>query len=115
MIYCRRRKHLRGTRDLGDADLFHFGTSILVKLLERSFTEHFLLWVHRHGHVQESLVQEGDAGFEAPRHGRLVCTQAVGRMQVLNAFHRLLMECGSGGCSMEIKVSWKKDKSIPGD
>lgn len=74
-------------------------------LLNAVLGDHLLRGVNVHGHLEELLVQEGDAGLHAPCRGGLVGAQAVREMQVLDATDRLLVERGLVGRVVEVQVS----------
>jgi hypothetical protein len=61
---------LRHFEGLADDILLHLRTAVLVVLLRGALVEHLVLGPNVHRDVQERLVQEGHAGFEAPRHRR---------------------------------------------
>ena len=58
-----------------------------------------------HGHVQELLVEEGDAGLDAPRGRRLVRAQTVELVQPVELADGLLVEGAGVGGAVEVKVA----------
>ena len=61
--------------------------------------------VDRHGHVQELLVEEGNAGLDAPRGHRLVRAQAVELVQTVELAHGLFVEGAGVGGAVEVQVA----------
>lgn len=85
--------------------LLHDGSTVGVGSLFGTFAEHLVLGIDIHGDLQETLVQEWDSSLEAPSHGRLVGSQTICRMQVLDSFYTLLVEVLGVGSGVEVEVT----------
>lgn len=87
--------------------LLHLRFAVRVPLLVRTLGELLLGGVDVHAHFQEALVKEWDAKLKTPRHGRLVGTQTVSGVQVLDALNALLVERLLVWRCVEVEVSTK--------
>ena len=61
--------------------------------------------VHRHGHIQEFLVEEGNPGFDPPRRHGLVGPQAVELVKSVEFADGFLMEGARVGRPVEVQVA----------
>jgi hypothetical protein len=83
----------------------HNGSAILVLLLETSLAEYLLLGFDIESDLKELLVEERNASLESPSHRRLVRSEAIGGVEVLDTLDALLVEVGSGGSGVEVEIS----------
>ena len=74
-------------------------------LFNLGFVAQFLLGVDVHRNLQEGLVKHGNTTLETPSHGRLVGTQVVRILKILDSLQRLEVESIRRGRLVKVQVA----------
>jgi hypothetical protein len=86
--------------------LLHLGSPLGVGLLTGTLVEFLVLGINVHGDLQELLVEERNSSLETPGHGRLVGSETVGSVQVLDSLDTFLVEVLGVRRSVEVEVPY---------
>lgn len=85
--------------------LLHLGAAVGVDLLVGTLAELLVLGIDVERDLEELLVEEGHSSLETPGHGRLVGSEAVGRVEVLGSLDEFLVERLGVRGGVEVEVS----------